>query len=71
MNLLFGCRVGGKLCLGEYSHNPWTAPSFIGNAEPQNEACSKASGLTPPMWLWRRDCLSRSTTQFQTDLRDP
>ena len=22
MNLLFGCRVGGKLCLGEYSHNP-------------------------------------------------
>ena len=31
-------------------------PNFLDTFQPQNEAASKASGLTPPRWLWRR-CL--------------
>jgi hypothetical protein len=29
----------------------WTSHSSDDTAKPQNEAISKASGLTPPMWL--------------------
>ncbi len=32
----------------------WTSHSIDDTSKPQNEAASKASGLTPPMWLWRR-----------------
>ena len=32
----------------------WTSQGSVDTAKPQNEAISKASGLTPPMWLWRR-----------------
>jgi len=32
----------------------WTSPSIVDTPEPQNEARSNASGLTPPRWLWRR-----------------
>lgn len=29
----------------------WTSHGIVDTAKPQNEAISKASGLTPPMWL--------------------
>jgi hypothetical protein len=29
----------------------WTSHDIDDIAKPQNEAASKASGLTPPMWL--------------------
>jgi hypothetical protein len=32
----------------------WNAPRIVDTAKPQNKACSKASGLTPPRWLCRR-----------------
>jgi hypothetical protein len=32
-------------------HEQWASPSFIDTPDPQNEACSNASGLTPPRWL--------------------
>ena len=28
----------------------WNAPGMVGTAGSQNEACSKTSGLTPPIW---------------------
>lgn len=32
----------------------WTDPTPVDKFCPHDEACSKASGLTPPRWLWRR-----------------
>jgi hypothetical protein len=32
----------------------WTSHATIDKLEPQIEARSNASGLTPPRWLWRR-----------------
>lgn len=29
-------------------------PRFVDTSDPHDEACSKASGLTPPRWLCRR-----------------
>ena len=29
----------------------WTAPTTVDISCPHDEACSKASGLTPPRWL--------------------
>ena len=35
----------------------WTDPTTVDIFCPHDEACSKASGLTPPRWLWRRTLL--------------
>jgi hypothetical protein len=32
----------------------WTSHGIVDTRAPHAEACSKASGLTPPKWLWRR-----------------
>jgi TPR repeat protein len=32
----------------------WTSHGAVDKLEPQIEARSNASGLTPPRWLWRR-----------------
>jgi len=32
----------------------WTSPGLEDRSEPHCEALSKASGLTPPRWPWRR-----------------
>ena len=32
----------------------WTSHATVDKLEPQIEARSNASGLTPPRWLWRR-----------------
>lgn len=32
----------------------WSDPTTVDISCPHDEACSKASGLTPPRWLWRR-----------------
>ena len=32
----------------------WTSHGIVGRPQPQTEARSNASGLTPPRWLWRR-----------------
>jgi hypothetical protein len=34
-----------------WHHLVWNAPRTVDTNEPQNEACSKTSGLTPPRWL--------------------
>ncbi|EAX8243697.1 hypothetical protein BKN67_24135 [Salmonella enterica] len=38
----------------------WTAPTLVDKFFPHGEAFSKASGLAPPRWLWRR--VGKSTT---------
>ena len=32
----------------------WTAPGLADKSQPHAAAVSNASGLTPPIWLWRR-----------------
>ncbi|BEK76646.1 hypothetical protein EATA6166_45380 (plasmid) [Enterobacter asburiae] len=39
-------QTAGELC--------WTDPTPVDKFCPHEEACSKASGLTPPRWLWQR-----------------
>lgn len=35
------------------ANDDWTSPGSVDKSRPQAEARSKASGLTPPRWLWR------------------
>ena len=47
-------RCGAKFydpCLDSVYLDEWTSPRTVDKPAPHKEACSKASGLTPPRWL--------------------
>jgi hypothetical protein len=46
--------IQGKTTISEASRSfDWTSLGVVDKLEPQIEARSNASGLTPPKWLWR------------------
>ena len=49
---VFGGSIGDSEVV--FDIDTWTSHGIDDTADPQNEARSNASGLTPPRWLWRR-----------------
>jgi hypothetical protein len=49
--VLFGTGYGSFHWLKGLKSNMWTDPTTVDISCSHDEACSKASGLTPPRWL--------------------
>jgi len=48
--------IYGRVTINGVVHSlpKWTSPVFVDTQRASSEAFSNASGLTPPIWLWRR-----------------